>query len=98
MLVEREQLIIAGKAHTIAYFIFFLSVIAFRLFHRSCGRIVCTFCAPAGDTIQGDGINTSYTTDDFRLALPWRGLYTPQRICVQCYYDSSYPGLSSAQI
>eukprot|EP01040_Poterioochromonas_malhamensis_P005389 gene5389-5781_t len=65
---------------------------------RSCGRIVCTFCAPAGDTIQGDGINTSYTTDDFRLALPWRGLYTPQRICVQCYYDSSYPGLSSAQI
>jgi len=64
----------------------------------ACGRIVCTLCAPAGEQIQGDGINRKYKVSDYRIALPWLGLYSPQRVCLHCYYDSTYPGLSATQI
>jgi hypothetical protein len=64
----------------------------------SCGKIVCTVCSPAGDEIPGDGISQRYKVPDFRIALPWLGLYAPQRVCLHCYYDSTYPGLSSEMI
>jgi len=54
----------------------------------ACGEIVCVVCSPAGDVIPGDGINTNQTTHDFRIPLPQRGLYEPQRLCFPCYFTS----------
>lgn len=61
----------------------------------ACGRIVCTVCAPAGDKLKGDGISTTHNVSDFRVPLPWLGIYSEQRVCCHCYFDSTYPGLST---
>lgn len=54
-----------------------------------CAKIVCVVCAPAGDTIAGDGLNKTVVLPDLRIPLPSLGLFTPQRVCVHCYFDSS---------
>lgn len=59
-----------------------------------CQAVVCTYCAPAGDVIPGEGLNQTVTLRDMRLTLPWLGIFTPQRVCWQCYFDSSHPGLA----
>jgi hypothetical protein len=59
-----------------------------------CRRIVCTYCAPAGDIIPGDGMNVNIALRDLRITLPWIGVFTPQRVCLHCYFDSSSPGLT----
>jgi hypothetical protein len=38
-----------------------------------CDRVVCTVCSPAGDKIQGDGINNETTLADRRLTIPSKG-------------------------
>lgn len=58
-----------------------------------CGHVVCTYCAPAGDVVPGDGLNQTLTLKDMRISLPWIGVFTPQRVCLHCYFDSSHPGL-----
>ena len=60
----------------------------------ACGKIVCSLCSPAADQLPGDGISQTVTLPDFRIALPWLGLLSPQRVCLHCYYDSSHPGLA----
>lgn len=60
----------------------------------SCGNVVCTVCAPAGDNLPGDGLGSKFQVLDLRLALPQYGIFTPARVCLHCYSDSSYPGLS----
>ena len=48
----------------------------------ACGKIVCNICAPAGESIPGEGVNQTIVLDDLRLPLPSRNLYTPQRLCM----------------
>jgi len=59
----------------------------------NCGIVICTFCGPGGEKLPGDGISTTFHLPDFRISLPHRGLLGLQRVCVQCYFDSNYPGL-----
>ena len=40
----------------------------------SCGKTVCSVCAPAGDVIPGDGFNKNQTLKDYRICLPLKGL------------------------
>jgi hypothetical protein len=78
---------------------------------------VCSLCAPAGDTLPGDGtlpcysaalltvltpkncvdssalrlptgLNQSYQLSDYRVSLPECGLFSPQRVCLLCYFDT----------
>ena len=58
-----------------------------------CQRVVCVVCAPAGDQISGDGLSQKHHLSDYSIPLPHLGLFTPQRVCIHCYYDSSYPGI-----
>lgn len=60
----------------------------------ACGQVVCALCAPAGDQLPGDGLSMKHTLPDLKLALPALGLFTPTRVCLHCYSDSTYPGLS----
>lgn len=55
---------------------------------RSCGKVVCSICAPNGDIVPGDGVGTYNTLADNSLALPSIGLVTPQRVCIPCYLHS----------
>lgn len=66
-----------------------------RTMHRcaACQRIVCVVCAPAGDQIAGDGMSQKHDLPNFSIALPHLGLFTPHRVCMHCYFDSSHPGL-----
>eukprot|EP01038_Epipyxis_sp_PR26KG_P006204 gene6204-8543_t len=59
-----------------------------------CGQVVCSICAPAGDELPGDGLNKKVILPDYRVAIPSRGLFTPQRVCVQCYFESDSINLS----
>lgn len=53
----------------------------------SCGGVVCSACAPAGDKLPGDGYTKEYKLPDLRIALPEVGVYTPQRVCLPCYFQ-----------
>jgi hypothetical protein len=61
----------------------------------NCGIVICTLCGPAGEKLPGDGIDVTYELPDFRLSLPHRGLFSLQRVCVNCYFDSNHPGLET---
>lgn len=52
----------------------------------ACGIVVCTVCAPAGDKIPGDGVNTYDDLEDMRVVLPALGIYTKTRVCRSCYF------------
>lgn len=52
---------------------------------RCCNALVCSFCAPIGDTLPGDGIQDVVTLPDMRIALPSHLLMEPQRVCRYCY-------------
>jgi hypothetical protein len=52
----------------------------------ACGIVVCTVCAPAGDKIPGDGVNTYDELRDMRVALPSLGIYTKTRVCRSCHF------------
>lgn len=75
------------------FFLSFFHLYFFLFLSSACGKVVCVLCAPAGDILPGDGINEKTTITDFRIPLPWLGNYLPQRVCIHCYFDSSYPGL-----
>ena len=34
------------------------------------------------------GINQSYQLSDYRVSLPESGLFSPQRVCLLCYFDT----------
>jgi len=53
-----------------------------------CGVIVCCICSPAGDSIPGDGFNTTIKLPDWRISVPSQGILEPKRVCVHCYLDS----------
>jgi hypothetical protein len=53
-----------------------------------CGSMCCIFCAPAGDTIPGDGVNTNITLEDYRVNYPVQGRLLPERVCLPCYLRS----------
>lgn len=55
---------------------------------KACGSIVCSVCAPAGDSIPDDGLNQYVSVDDLRIPLPLMGLITPQRVCLPCFFKS----------
>ena len=38
--------------------------------------------------LPGDGVNQSYPLPDLRIALPHLQLFTPQRVCLHCYFDT----------
>lgn len=61
----------------------------------ACGKVVCTVCAPAGDQLPGDGLTSKHTLEDLKLAMPSLGVLAPARVCVHCYSDSSFPGLTT---
>ena len=52
---------------------------------RSCGVIVCAICSPSADSIPAEGVGNFETLSDYRIPLPQFGLYSPQRVCAQCY-------------
>lgn len=49
---------------------------------------MCSVCSPSGDSLPGDGVNQSYPLQDLRIALPHLQLFTPQRVCLHCYFDA----------
>ena len=55
---------------------------------RSCGRVVCAVCAPAGDNIPADGIGKYQKLPDHRMTLPFMGLADKQRVCTPCFLHS----------
>ena len=55
---------------------------------RSCGRVVCCVCSPAGDVIPADGIGKTQTLPDRRIPLPFLGLADEQRVCTPCFIHS----------
>jgi hypothetical protein len=55
---------------------------------RSCGRVCCSVCAPAGDTIPADGIGKFQKLEDNKLSLPFIGLTGQQRVCTICFIHS----------
>lgn len=55
---------------------------------RACARVVCCFCAPAGDVVPGDGIASTIRLHDRRLSLPSLGYFAPVRVCIPCYFKS----------
>lgn len=54
---------------------------------RACGFIVCSVCAPAGESIPGDGVNKFEVLSDLRISLPALGMIVRQRVCIPCYLD-----------
>lgn len=53
-----------------------------------CRKIVCTLCAPAGDSIPADGFNATVTLSDWRICVPSLAILQPTRVCAHCYFDS----------
>jgi len=54
----------------------------------NCGCVCCVVCAPAGDTVLGDGIQEKITLPDWKIAIPSLGHIVPTRVCAHCYLDS----------
>lgn len=54
----------------------------------ACGKICCCLCAPAGDSIPGDGFNTSVTLPQWSICLPAKAILSPVRVCAHCFFDS----------
>ena len=44
-----------------------------------CGVLKC---------VKYTGVNQSYQLSDYRISLPERGLFSPQRVCLLCYFDA----------
>lgn len=55
---------------------------------RSCGKVCCSVCSPAGDSIPADGIGKFQKLSDHKLSLPFIGLTGQQRVCTTCYLHS----------
>lgn len=55
---------------------------------RSCGKVCCSVCSPAGDLIPADGIGKYQKLSDFKLSLPFIGLTGQQRVCITCFLHS----------
>ena len=55
---------------------------------RACGEVVCTFCAPAADSVAADALGEFRTLPDRRTPLPSRGCLQPARVCRVCYFRS----------
>ncbi|KAJ1456090.1 hypothetical protein M885DRAFT_518562 [Pelagophyceae sp. CCMP2097] len=55
---------------------------------RACGVVVCAFCAPAGDSVAGDGIHQYVTLPDRRISLPSRDCIEPARVCRPCSFQA----------
>jgi hypothetical protein len=56
---------------------------------KLCGSIVCVICAPAGESIPGEGIGQVDQLKDIRISLPKQGFQgEPQRVCRPCYFNS----------
>lgn len=53
-----------------------------------CGQIVCVLCAPTGEEIPGDGLNTYTKLADKRITMPTLGLFDRKRVCMHCYLES----------
>lgn len=53
-----------------------------------CLRVCCAICAPAGDSVPGDGPNVYETLQDCRIPLPSMFKMEPQRVCLSCYFTS----------
>lgn len=54
-----------------------------------CGLLVCAVCGPAGDSIPGDGFNTTVTLPNWSLAAPLSiGGVVAKRVCAMCFLDS----------
>ncbi|RYY73488.1 hypothetical protein EON63_19965 [archaeon] len=60
--------------------------------------MVCTVCSPSGDKLPSDGLNKYYTLPDLRRPLVPLGMLVPQRLCLLCYGDSSYPGIGGEYV
>ena len=57
---------------------------------RACGDVVCAICAPAGDIVQGEGVNRQETLGDKRISIPAIGIFERERVCIPCYNQSYF--------
>ena len=57
---------------------------------RACGDIVCAICSPAGDMVQGDGLNRQEQLADRRISIPAIGVFERERVCLPCYFQSYF--------
>jgi len=55
---------------------------------RACGKVVCAFCAPAGDQVAGDGIAEYVTLPDKRIPLTRGGVFGTVRVCRPCHFKA----------
>lgn len=60
---------------------------------RACGRVVCSMCAPKGDTVAGDGEQRFFNSIAEIYAHEWHC-----RLCIiilRCWQNGNPPGLQS---
>ena len=53
-----------------------------------CGGIVCAFCAPTGNSIRGDGLQSIIKLPDYRITVPALNHVEPQITCRRCFINS----------